>query len=236
MAKFGNLFNLLSVGVDAKTVKGEKYGYLTGILYLAPSDQSGVINVCPHASEGCRAACLYTAGMGRFPNVQAARTARTVLFKNNRADFISKIKADIMLLQALAKSKGQKCCVRLNGTSDLPFHMFGIMEEYPQVQFYDYTKDFGKMFRFIRGEMPANYHLTFSRSESNQDKVNEVLEYGGNVAVVFNRKNEFPATWQGFKVVSGDDSDLRFLDPRNVVVGLKSKGKAKYDETGFVVS
>lgn len=225
------LFNLLSVGADAKTVKGQKSGYMTGILYLAPSNQSGVMNTCPHASEGCRAACLYTAGMGKFDNVKAARIRKTVLFKTNREEFMRQLDSDIILMAAVARAKGMTPAIRLNGTSDLPFEE--IAARHPSIAFYDYTKDFAKMIRFLDGKMPENYHLTFSRSESNAVKVNKVIAKGGNVAVVFGKT--LPASWQGREVISGDENDLRFLDKRGVIVGLTSKGKAKKDESGFVV-
>ena len=227
-------FNLLSVSADAKTRKGEKYGYLTGILYLAPSDQSGVINVCPHASAGCRAACLFSAGMGRFPNVIAARTARTVMFKNDRAGFLAKIRADIRMLAGIAGARDLIPAVRLNGTSDISFVSMGIMAEFPTIQFYDYTKDKARFRRYLNGELPANYHLTFSRSEENGDVVKYFAAVGGNVAVVFAGKT-LPETYLGRRVISGDESDLRFLDGEGVIVGLTAKGKAKKENSGFVV-
>lgn len=227
-------FNLLSVSADAKTRKGEKYGYLTGILYLAPSDQSGVINVCPHASAGCRAACLFSAGMGRFPNVIAARTARTVMFKNDRAGFLTKIRADIRMLAGIAGARDLIPAIRLNGTSDISFVSMGVMEEFPTIQFYDYTKDKARFRRYLNGELPANYHLTFSRSEENGEVVKHFAAIGGNVAVVFAGKT-LPENYLGRRVINGDESDLRFLDGEGVIVGLTAKGKAKKENSGFVV-
>jgi hypothetical protein len=125
-------------------------------------------------------------------------------------------------------------CVRLNGTSDLGWEGIAreLMQKYPDVQFYDYTKVLGRMLRFLEGKFPSNYHLTFSKSESNDADVLQVLQNGGNVAVVF--KN-MPVQYNGYNVVDGDASDLRFLDSTNVIVGLKAKGKARKDTSGFVV-
>lgn len=229
-----NLFRLLSVSADAKTVKGEKQGVLTAILYMAPSDQSGVINVCPHASAGCRAACLFSAGRGAFGNVIAARTKRTVWFASDREGFLAQLRADIMLFVALAASKGMKPAIRLNGTSDLPYEKFGIFDKFPDVQFYDYTKDKGRFGRYLANELPANYHLTFSRSEENGEHAAAFIQRGGNVAVVFAGK-QLPSHYMGAEVINGDESDLRFMDARGVVVGLLAKGKAKKDNSGFTV-
>lgn len=230
---YSRIFNLLSVGADAKTRKGESAGYLTGILYLAPARQSGVMDVCPNASEGCRAACLFSAGMGKFPNVKLARINRTKFFKTNRAEFLKQIRNDIALLVAIAKSKGMVPTLRLNGTSDLPWEKFNVIQQFPDVAFYDYTKSERRMMDFLAGKMPANYHLTFSRSEENDLKVARVSKKGGNVAAVFS--GELPARYLGRKVVNGDTNDLRFLDGRGVVVGLTAKGMAKRDKSGFVI-
>jgi len=115
-----------------------------------------------------------------------------------------------------------------------------IFELFPNVQFYDYTKHFKRMIKYLKGDMPKNYHLTFSRNETNDFQSTQVLKSGGNVAVVF--RNKLPETYKGFKVINGDEHDLRFLDQKNVVVGLKEKlslnkatGKLDRDKSGFVV-
>jgi len=224
---------------NAKTTKGENLGFLTGILYLAPYNLSGR-NVCSHASEGCAAACLFTAGMGIFANVQTARKAKTLLFFRDSKEFIELLEKDITALIKRAKKLGLIPCVRLNGTSDLPWESLGgtkrinLFNRFPSVQFYDYTKN---PTRFDR-QLPANYQLTFSRSECNGDTVTKLMERGENVAVVFSSKKgeDLPATWQGREVVDGDLHDLRFLDGKNKVVGLRAKGKAKKDDSGFSVT
>lgn len=225
---------LLQVGHDAKTKKGEKKGYLTGILYLAPSNESGALNVCAHASVGCRAACLFTAGRGRFANVKAARIRKTIEFKTDRASFLARLAFDIAKLVRKAVKNGMIPAVRLNGTSDLPWENLGIIQQFPGVQFYDYTKNVKRALDFIAGKLPANYHLTFSRSETNSAHAELVAKLGGNVAVVFDSK-KLPSHYYGVPVVNGDESDLRFLDARGCVVGLYAKGLAKKDFSGFVV-
>lgn len=225
---------ILGIDTNAKTVKGQKRGYLTGICYLAPSDESGVMNTCPNASAGCRKACLFTAGRGAMSNVRNPRVAKTVDFFQNREAWLSRLSKEIGALVRKAEKDGKTPCVRLNGTSDIAWEETGIMGLFPTVQFYDYTKSWKRALAFAGGELPANYHLTFSRSESNENRVQEVLSAGTvNVAVVF--RNALPSTFYGRPVVNGDESDLRFLDPAGVVVGLVDKGKAKKDSTGFVV-
>ncbi len=235
-----SLMNLITIQ-NAKTTKGEKLGFLTGILYLAPHNISGK-NVCPFASKGCAKACLYTAGMGRFSNVQKARIAKTKLFFESPKDFIEMLAGDLFYLIRKADKEKFTPAVRLNGTSDLPWENLGghagtsLMERFPKVQFYDYVKNPNRMFAYLNGHFPTNYHLTFSRSENNEKVCFDVLEAGGNVAMVFKpKRGKLPIEYKGYEVVNGDDHDLRFLDKPNVVVGLKAKGEAKNDKSGFVV-
>jgi hypothetical protein len=231
---------LLSIGSDAKTSKGEAHGYMTGILYLAPSDVSGVMNTCPWASKGCRLACLYTAGRGAFSNVQKARVNKTLWFDADPQAFMEQLVLDIQELIRKAEKVGKVPCVRLNGTSDIPWESIRIESKgitlfqlFPSLRFYDYTKNPVRMKEFLRsGYWPKNYSLTFSRSENNQSRVDEILRMGGNVAAVY---RVVPPESFDRPVISGDDHDLRFLDPNGVVVGLKAKGKAKTDLSGFVL-
>jgi len=221
---------LLTVG-NTKTVKGEAKGYRTFILHLAPAKLSGY-NVCPMASAGCAAACLNTAGRGRFDKIQAARIRKTKLFFEDRPAFMAMLVKDIHAAIRNADRENLTPVFRLNGTSDLRWETVpvdgyaNIMAMFPTIQFYDYTKLSNRVSR------PANYHLTFSRSESNEYSVLSWLGKGGNVAAVF---AHLPETWEGYKVVSGDETDLRFLDPANVIVGLTAKGAAKKDTSNFVV-
>ena len=219
---------LLTVG-NTKTVKGEALGYMTFIMHLAPSDVSGY-NACPMASAGCRAACLNTAGRGRFDATQAARIRKTREFFENRAAFMAQLEKDIRAAERKAKREGFIPVIRLNGTSDIRWENEGIMQKFPHIQFYDYTKIPN------RKNLPANYDLTFSRSESNESLLPGVTL---NVAVVFNVKKgaDLPTAYLGRPVIDGDEHDLRFMDPRGSIVGLRGKGEAKKSaHGGFVVN
>lgn len=239
---------LLTVS-NPKVMKGQKKGYLTAILHLAPSTMSGY-NVCPLASRGCKDACLNTAGRGgmfsgevtkdlaggdmvkmiksgRLHNViQSARIRKTHEFFENRDKFLATLEKEIGIVIKRAAQKNLIPAIRLNGTSDIRWENTGIIQKFPDIQFYDYTA------LPNRRNLPANYHLTFSRKEDNDVNVKIAIENGMNVAVVFDK---VPATWNGLPVINGDETDLRFLDPKNVIVGLKAKGKGKKDTSGFVI-
>jgi hypothetical protein len=215
-----------------KTSKGEKLGILTGILYLAPAKISGY-EVCPMRSAGCTAACLYTAGMGAFSNVQQARIKKTKMFFEQREEFFKLLHKDIKSLIAKAKKENLTPAIRLNGTSDINWVRFKIFEQYPEVQFYDYTKMLNHLTKDV-----ANYHITFSKNEMNDVDCKIALERGYNVAVVFNTKKgvSLPPFWNDYPVYDGDDTDVRFYDPNNHVIGLRAKGMAKKDNSGFVIN
>ena len=171
---------LLTVN-NAKTLKGELLGYLTAILHLLPADLFGHgVNLCPSASAGCKAACLNTAGMGRFDNVQAGRRRRTEMFVNEREKFEVLMAKDIELVAKQAERLGLIPAVRPNGTSDIPSLARIMAKQFPNIQFYDYTK----IPKPYKREL-SNYHLTFSLSESNRLDAIDALENGVNVAVVF---------------------------------------------------
>ena len=207
-----------------KTIKGEKFGIITYILYMSPfTANSKGINVCSHASKGCAESCLVGSGMGgMYENVRNGRIRKTEYFLSDRTAFLTDLKNEIGKLVAKHSKQGDKVVFRLNGTSDIRYEKFkifegkNIFEVYPDVQFYDYSKNW---LRFDT-ELPANYHLTFSRSETNNDKAMEILARGYNVAMVF---DNLPETYKGYKVINGDESDLRFKDEKNVIVGLKYK-------------
>ena len=217
---------LLTLG-NTKTIKGEAMGFQTYIMHLAPSTLSGY-NTCPMASEGCASACLNTAGRGRFTATQEARIRKTKWFFEDRESFMAQLVQDIRAAIRKAEREGMTPVFRLNGTSDIRWEtveVFGfrnIMEMFRRTQFYDYTK------LPNRRNIPSNYHLTFSRSEVNEHLIPQDM----NVAVVF---DELPETWNGRKVIDGTETDLRFLDPQGVVVGLLAKGKAKKDTSGFTI-
>ena len=123
--------------------------------------------------------------------------------------------------------------VRLNTTSDIPWEIHNIFELFPNIQFYDYTKIYKRAVKFVKGEYPKNYHLTYSLNEDNKDLAFNILKMGGNISAVF--RKDLPDTYKGYKVINGDEHDLRFLDLQNAIVGLKAKGKAKTDYSGFVL-
>lgn len=234
--------NLLST-VNAKTIKGEKLGYTTYIMYLAPHTQNSKgINLCSHASKGCAKACLFGSGAARFEEVQNGKRNKTEYYLENRKGFMEQLVKEITKAEkihnAIVGEKQYKkngvdvlrfksFAIRLNGTADIPFEKIkldsglNIFETFPNVQFYDYTKN---PKRFEK-KQSANYHLTFSRSEDNDIIAEDLLSKGHNVAIVFGVKNvnELPTTYKGYKVINGDETDLRFLDESNVVVGLKYK-------------
>ena len=237
---------LLSTG-NPKMLKGMLQGYNTYILHLAPADLSGY-ETCPKRTVGCTAACLNTAGRGgmfkrgEFTNViQKARIRKTKMFFENRIDFMNLLVADIELAIKQSKRMNLVPVFRLNGTSDLAFEKYEVTRNgqlfrnmfaaFPEVQFYDYTKVLGRKIVDI-----ANYQLTFSAADGNDSDVAKAIIQGYNVATVFGIKKTLPMpeTYMGVPVFNGEESDLRFLDPKGVVVGLYAKGKAKKDTTGFV--
>lgn len=227
-----------------KTLKGEKYGYLTYILYMSPAtDNTKGINLCPHASAGCASACLFTSGFGgMYEKVANGRRNKTEWWLHNRKTFLERLDKELAGI-AKKQTDNQRVCIRLNGTTDIPYEKYqvrdgkNIFELYPDIQFYDYTKN---PVRFD-GELPANYHLTFSRSEENELVALSLLARGVNVAIVFNK---LPDTYMGYRVINGDENDLRFLDENGVIIGLKYKrstGKggelvnAEAYQSGFVI-
>ena len=218
---------------NTKIKKGEKLGWLTLGLSLLPYKLSGK-NFCSHASKGCAAACLNTSGMGVFSNVQEARLKKSRYFIEQKDAFLAQLKKEISLAIKNAKKKNMKLAVRLNVLSDLPWENLIDMKSYPEVMFYDYTPNPKRMISFVNGELPENYHLTFSRKENNQHLVELFAKTRGNIAAVF--AGSLPKSYLGKPVVNGDDTDLRFLDPQGVIVGLVAKGKGKKDNSGFVIA
>jgi len=232
---------LLSANGDSKTKKGLKKGWTTYIMYMSPfTDNSLGVNICSHATAGCAAACLNGSGRGGFTNsVQTGRRNKTEFYLQNRVGFLEKIYKELTLISK--KHAGENVAIRLNGTSDIRWEKFkvrdnkNLMELFPNLQFYDYTKNH---LRFDI-KLPANYSLVYSRSETNHQKSIELLKRGFNVAMVFDVP---PAEFEGFEVADGDETDLRFLDNKGVIVGLKYKkltGKGADNneafESGFAI-
>jgi len=210
---------------NPKTAKGIAKGYLTAILHLAHAKTSGY-NVCFWASPKCIKGCLDHKGRGNMPLTKTARVKRTRFYFEQREAFEAQLYAEILKHIAKAERKGLIPCFRLNGTSDLPELAIETARKFPNVQFYDYTKGLRTL---LRDDLPANYHLTFSRSETNERECRIALANGFNVAVIF---ENLPETFWGYPVADGDETDLRFLDPKNVIIGLTPKGLV---EEGFQV-
>ncbi len=222
--------NVLSIDSDAKTSKGVAKGYLTGILYLSPSNLFTGINLCPFASEACRSACLFSAGRGQFYSTTRARVIKTIAFLEDPTLFVAAVLRSIESLVKKARKLGLVPVVRLNGTSDIDWTRYGIFSRFPTVQFYDYTK----RPRMSATNKHENYHITFSDSGDNREFI-DIQPEQINIATVFSGK-VLPDMYKGKKVINGDDSDLRFLDPKGVIVGLIAKGKARKQESSFIVN
>jgi hypothetical protein len=231
------MFKLLSTA-NPKIQKGTKLGYLSFILHLAPADLSGH-NTCPKATAGCKSACLNTAGRGGMFKqgentnmIQKARIRKTNYFYDARQDFMLDLKKDIEKGIKLAAKLGLKPVFRLNGTSDLSWEKYdmipglNVFECFPDIQFYDYTKVLGRKAGY------DNYFLIFSQADGNEADVNKAIAQGMNVATVF---DQVPTEYKGRPVINADETDLRFLDPKGVIAGLKAKGRAKKDYSGFVI-
>lgn len=193
--------------------------------------------VCPAARiNRCETACLVWQGRGRMNSVYKGRLRKTSLFLENPAAFLDQLRKELRNLRNRARRKNYTAIARLDGTSDL-----GLAErfapEFLRIQFYDYTK---VVQRVYRARKHHNWHVTFSRGAGNEQTALQLLhERACNVAAVFRvRKGEpLPKEWRGFPVIDGDIHDFRFLDsPRaGAVVGLRAKGSAYRDTSGFVV-
>jgi hypothetical protein len=232
---------------SAKAIKARGYGYLNAIHYMAPADVAGVGDLCPSRTPGCTAACLgwysgqasMVAHDADINSVRQSRMDKARRFMRDRAAYMRDVVRSIELAERKAARMGLQLCVRMNGSTDISWEGIAcerdgvrfrnLMEAFPHIQFVDYTKIASRM----RRALPANYHLTLSRTERNDATVADVVRAGGNAAVVF---DSVPAVWQGLTVIDGDAHDLRHLDPRGVIVGLTPKGrKAKRDTSGFIV-
>ena len=234
-------YKLLGVGTNAKTIKGDGDEYLTAILYMTPYKvmvDGKLFNSCSMAAmASCIEGCLYTAGRGAFNNVQTARQRKAEWFYRDRDSFMAQLVIDVAKFANYCRKRDIQPCIRLNGTTDIRWELIlidgkNIFERFTDVQWYDYTKIPNRKVSHL-----ANYHLTWSYSAANpkyEQYFDEVIRNGMSVAVVF-RKPINLNTWRGYKVVDGDKDDLRFLDPKQSIVALYAKGKAKKDQSGFVV-
>jgi hypothetical protein len=231
---------LLTVNGNPKLVKGDKLSdkYLSAIMHLSPINT----RICPYQDIAkCKEACLNTAGRGGIfkkgettNTIQEARKRKTDLFLNDRATFMELLVKDIQAFVRKCERLGKKPCIRLNGTSDIQWELIpvdnyaNIFEMFSDVQFYDYTKIPTRKVSHIK-----NYHLTWSYSEANDKYARLFEQVPYNKAVVFH--GGLPSIFKGMKVIDGDTTDMRFLDKANRVIGLKAKGKARKDTSGFVI-
>jgi hypothetical protein len=221
---------------------------------------------CTHASPSCLKDCIYHTGNARFDNVHAAREMRTsrLFHPETKEDTLLEIEIDIMRLKNLCielntryKYKLKKYfgegfqfqpVIRLNGTTDINWAKEAayLHEKFKSIKFYDYTKVPKYMDMYMNGynnytkqPFAPNYHLTFSRSETNKAQALDYLERGGNVAIVFDKTPE-TLTYHGktYRVIDGDRHDLRFLDDvegmkqpnEGLVIGLKYKRPSKTED------
>ena len=236
MQNYKPVKNLLSKGsTNAKTAKNPQITY---ILYLAPYTQnSKKINICPKASKGCSASCLFSAGRGSFSNVIASRVNKTEYFLHDKEKFILQLAGELVKINKKASKETNQTLIRLNGTSDLDFvyllkkYANFDISNYNNLHFYDYTKILGKVKKYIDNK---NYTLTFSRAEDNEAETIQALKIGSNVSAVFS--GDLPKTYKGFTVVDGDKTDSEMLAFKGIILGLKAKGKAKKDNSGFVIN
>ena len=230
---------LLSKGTtNTKTAKNT---LTTFILYLSPAEQNNKkINLCPFASKGCLKACLYTAGRGKFNNVQEARTNRSNYLVNNRGSFYFQIEKEILSKVKYYQRKNEKIAIRLNGTSDIDsikalkaYANLNFEDLNGKVEFYDYTASYKRAFKYKDSK---NYTVALSRKEDNENECIKALENGINSAFVFS--GELPTSYKGFEVVDGDASDDIMIKykGKGVILGLRAKGEAKKDKTNFVIT
>lgn len=238
LSTLNSKFNLLSVGQNSKTVKGDNSEHLTAILYLTPHTLAGKGNVCAYATKSCSTYCLGPmSGRGVFSNVRKARDRKTHLFFDDNKEFMFQLYSDLVLFSKYCKDNKVQGYIRFNGSSDLNVQKFKylskpIIEYFPDLSFYDYTKDLKRISKY------KNYHLTYSYSEETTEvQLQSLIKNKNNIAVVF---DELPSTWKGVTVISGDNDDLRPLDPKGVIIGLLPKGKLRTavknnTDGGFVV-
>ena len=229
---------LSRINVKLEKSNTANMGYMSTGLSLAPHNTSG-FNVCASASHGCIQGCLYTSGYAMIHprTIFPPRIAKTIFFHKHREEFKHRLTEEIFFARRMANRKGLKLAIRLNVFSDIMWerHISHIMQTFNDVQFYDYTKHYSRMVKFLKRELPENYYLTFSWSGENASQCDSIRELGGNVAIPFHKK--IPLTFNGNLVLDGDKTDLRFLDPQGdgYIIGLKAKGKARKDyDSGFI--
>jgi hypothetical protein len=249
--KMTGLSYLAGLNSSAKIVKGEKKDYNTLVLYLAAADMSG-FNVCPQATSGCKQACLVESGRAKMltegqiiNQINWSRLKKTWLFFFNREFFMSWLNAEISAAKFLSASQNKNFAVRLNGTSDLNINLFktdsqSLLDIHSDVQFYDYSK---MQKQLDNANEHSNYDVTFSYANTNEHNniatAMYALSIGQKIAVVFDLASfggQFPETFLGYDVANGDETDLTFLQEKQVLgLNLKKVSKNQSDNS-FIVT
>ena len=227
--KSTGLSYLGKVNNSTKHEKAYKFDELVYTIYLAPAKSSGY-EVCPMRTPFCTELCLNESGHNRMDihenKINKSRIKKTKLFFEDRELFMNWMIQEIKVAQRQANEQGQHFSVRLNNTSDISPESFyidvdgtkkNILQLFPDVQFYDYTKVPNRT--TLLNKYP-NYDLTFSYDGNNMFRCLEMLKSNVRVAMVF---NEVPKMFMGFDVIDGDQYDMRYRDRKDVIVGLKFK-------------
>ena len=233
---------------NSKLDKGNKYDFLNLGIQFAPSFISG-FNVCSNASVECGMKCINFTGLGskhmlnknNIHMVLKARLIRTIIYFEYKEQFKKRVIKEINLYRNKVKKlndnnvndKEIKICIRLNVFSDIKWEKTfkEIFNTFNDLQFYDYTKILNRNIKHLN-----NYHLTISRNEINKDVIKDIPN---NKAYVFNikRNDKMIEYYEDKKVIDGDLHDLRFLDNKNVIVGLRYKGNDKdLNNNKFVIN
>lgn len=228
--------SLLTVGTgNLKLGKSDKNSkFLSCGVSLLPAKYSGY-NTCKFHSNGCAINCINFAGLGKLSSTQNARLKKTKLFFENKDIFFKQLYQELHSFVKKAKFLKKKPVCRLNIFSDLPWEQIKpeIFSDFSSIQFMDYTKWSSRYQDWLDSKLPSNYHLTFSRSEINDEVCKKFLANGGNVAMVF--RTQIPRNYWGYKTINGDVNDLRFLDKKNTICALIAKGRGKKDSSGFII-
>lgn len=234
--KLAGFSYLGKVDISSKLAKNGKVNkQYTYCIYLAPAHESGY-NACAYSTPECQLGCLATSGRAKveilsgISRISSARIKKTKLLFENRDLFMHILHLEMQSYQRKAAKDGYGFSARLNGTSDIDWatikygeNQLNVFKQFPDVQFYDYTKDPSKVLNIV-----PNYQLTFSYSGRNEKVALLLLNRGFNIAVVFDvkKKQSLPKTFRGFEVIDGDLSDFRPEDKKGVVLGLRFKSIA----------
>ena len=230
---------------SAKMMLSSENGTITYCLYLAPWNLSGY-QVCPGGIH-CNKFCLNGSGRNKGDiiyrgveesRINKGRIKRTRLFYEHKNLFMQLLIHEIKKTKRYAEKHNMGFSVRLNGTSDLSPEAFvyngkNILEWFPTVQFYDYTKVPN---RFKLVDKYKNYYLVFSYDGYNWESCEWALEKGINVAVVFESQDMLPMKFNGYPVCDGNLWDMRYLDPSRHIVGLHyHRTAANYAKDGSYI-